>query len=82
MDTIDMDGLNRNIQDARRAVEELKRLGENFPAVARNAERILASLKMLEINVSDIVDGDPAPTQGRLRRQFFYTAGRRKPSDG
>ena len=66
MDTpIEMERLNLSIQRARQAVEDLRRLGENFPAVARNAERILASLKMLEINVSDIVDGDPAPTQGR-----------------
>ena len=66
MDTpIEMERLNLSIQRARQAVEDLRRLGEDFPAVARNAERILASLKMLEINVSDIVDGDPAPTQGR-----------------
>lgn len=54
--TIDMDTIHRNIQSARKAVEELKRLGEDFPAVARNAERMLASLKMLEINVSDVID--------------------------
>jgi hypothetical protein len=53
---IDMDSLQRNIRSARRAVEELKRLGEDFPAVARNAERMLASLKMLEINVSDVLE--------------------------
>jgi hypothetical protein len=53
---IDMDSLQRNIRSARRAVEELKRLGEDFPAVARNAERMLASLKMLEINVSDLLE--------------------------
>jgi hypothetical protein len=53
---IDMDSLNLNIRSARTAVEELKRLGEDFPAVARNAERILASLKMLEINVCDLVE--------------------------
>ena len=51
--SIDIENLNLNIRSARKAVEELKRLGENFPAVARNAERMLASLKMLEINVSD-----------------------------
>jgi hypothetical protein len=51
-----MDNLRRNIQSALKAVEELKRLGEDFPAVARNAERMLASLKMLEINVSDVID--------------------------
>jgi len=54
--TIDMDNMRLNIQFARKAVEELKRLGEDFPAVARNAERMLASLKMLEINVSDVID--------------------------
>jgi hypothetical protein len=54
--SIDMDNLNLNIRSARKAVEELKRLSENFPAVARNAERMLASLKMLEINVSDVMD--------------------------
>jgi hypothetical protein len=53
---IDMDNLHRYIQSARQAVEELKRLGEDFPAVARNAERMLASLKMLEINVSDVME--------------------------
>ena len=54
--TNDMDSLHLNIRSARRAVEELKRLGEDFPAVARNAERMLASLKMLEINVSDVLE--------------------------
>ena len=54
--TIDMYSLHLNIRSARRAVEELKRLGEDFPAVARNAERMLASLKMLEINVSDVLE--------------------------
>ena len=35
--TIDMDNLHLNIQSTRKTVEELKRLGEDFPAVARNA---------------------------------------------
>jgi hypothetical protein len=63
--TIDMQRLNLNIQHARQAVEEIKRLGEDFPAVARNAERILASLQMLEINVSDVSEGGPAPPRER-----------------
>jgi len=54
--SIDMDNLNLNIRSARKAVEELKRLGEDFPSVARNAERMLASLKMLAINVCDLMD--------------------------
>jgi hypothetical protein len=62
---IDMEGLHLNIRRARQAAEELKRLGEDFPAVARNAERILASLRMLEINVCDIAAGDAAPSGDR-----------------
>jgi len=38
--------------------EELKRLGDNFPALARNSARILASIKMLEINITDLVELD------------------------
>jgi hypothetical protein len=53
---IDLESLDRNIRSARKAAEELRRLGEDFPAVARNAERMLASLKMLEINVSDVLE--------------------------
>ncbi len=53
---IDMNRLHQTICSARRAIEELRRLGEDFPSVARNAERMLASLKMLEIGVSDVMD--------------------------
>jgi hypothetical protein len=38
--------------------EELKHLGENFPALTRNLVRIEASLKMLEINISDLIELD------------------------
>jgi hypothetical protein len=63
--TIDIDNIHRNIRSARKAVKELKRLGEDFPAVARNAERMLASLKMLEINVSDVIDLGGMHREGR-----------------
>jgi hypothetical protein len=53
---IDMNRLHLNTRSARSAVEEFKRLGEDFPAVARNAERMLASLKMIEISISDVMD--------------------------
>ncbi|MEJ2099923.1 MAG: hypothetical protein P8X68_08090 [Desulfobacterales bacterium] len=39
-----------------KTAQELKLIGENFPAINRNAVRILASVKMLEINVSDLVE--------------------------
>jgi len=34
---------------------ELKRISGGIQAVDRNVDRILASIKMLEINISDIV---------------------------
>ena len=42
----------------KRTAEELNRMGDDFPALARNSTRILASIKMLELNVSDVVELD------------------------
>jgi hypothetical protein len=55
---IDLKKLNTKIQLMKKTAEELKRMGENFPAINRNTVRILASVKMLEINVSDVVELD------------------------
>jgi hypothetical protein len=40
----------------KKATQELKQLSGGIQAVDRNAERILASVKMLEINISDLLD--------------------------
>ena len=55
---IDLKMLNTKIQLMKKIAEELKRMGENFPAINRNTVRILAKVKMLEINVSDLVELD------------------------
>jgi len=55
---IDLNEINAKIQLMKQAAVELNRLGENFPALARNTVRILASIKMLEINISDLVELD------------------------
>jgi hypothetical protein len=47
-----------NIRVLKRTAEELNRMGEDFPALARNSTRILASIRMLELNVSDVVELD------------------------
>jgi hypothetical protein len=47
--------LAAQIRKARRAVEALKAAGDDFPALARNCERILASLQMLALNIEDLV---------------------------
>jgi hypothetical protein len=52
---IDLNEINTKIQLLKQTAEELHHFGEDFPALARNTARILASVKMLEINVSDLV---------------------------
>ena len=43
------------ISKLKETAEKLKDMGNDFPAVERNLRRILASIKMLELNVSDLV---------------------------
>ena len=57
--SIDLKQINSKVQLMKRTAEELKLLGEDFPALTRNLVRIEASLKMLEINISDLVELDP-----------------------
>jgi len=44
------------IKKIKKAAKELIELSGGVQAVDRNASRILASVKMLEINISDILD--------------------------
>ena len=53
---IDLHEINDKIQLMKKTAEELNRTGQDFPAIARNTVRILASIKMLEINVSDLLE--------------------------
>jgi len=48
--------LDTRIKTIKKAAQELKELSGWIPAVDRNAVRILASVKMLEINISDVKD--------------------------
>jgi hypothetical protein len=49
----DMDTL---IKRLRRLAEELKEKSGRIQAVDRNVDRILANVKMLELNISDVVE--------------------------
>ena len=51
--------LDKNIQAIRTAALQLRRDADGIQAVERNVDRILASTRMLEINVSDVLR-DPA----------------------
>ena len=57
-DQFDLNKINNNIQGMKAMAIELEGEMEHFPAVSRNIKRILASLKMLEINISDLVEYD------------------------
>jgi hypothetical protein len=48
--------IDTRIKAIRKVAQELKGLSGEIPAIDRNAERILASVKMLEINISDLVE--------------------------
>jgi predicted translin family RNA/ssDNA-binding protein len=48
--------IDKKIQRIKKAVEELKEIGKGFPSLYQNSHRILASIKMLELNISDIKD--------------------------
>ena len=56
MPQIDLKEINTKIQMMKKTAGELARAGEDFPAIARNIIRISAGIKMLEINISDIVE--------------------------
>ena len=56
MTPLDLNEINAEIQSMKKSAQALKRFGKDFPAVDRNIVRILASIKMLEINISDIVE--------------------------
>ena len=43
------------IQILKQTATELKRISGGIQAVDRNVDRILASIKMLEINITDVV---------------------------
>jgi hypothetical protein len=54
----DIKGMSDKIAMMKLNAVELKEMGTFFPALDRNIARILASLKMLEINISDVADLD------------------------
>ncbi len=52
----EMKKIDTRIKTIKKAAEELKSLSGGIQAIDRNAERILASVKMLELNLSDLLD--------------------------
>ena len=55
---VDLKSIDEKIQLMKKSAEGLREMSDEFPALARNVSRILASIKMLEINVSDIISNN------------------------
>lgn len=51
---VDLSALQIQIENIKDAILELQQLGGAMPCVYRNTARMLASLKMLELNVIDM----------------------------
>jgi prefoldin subunit 5 len=49
-----IENMTKKIQTLKQTATELKRISGGIQAVDRNVDRILASIKMLEINISDL----------------------------
>ena len=56
MNRREMKKLDTRIKAIKKAAQELKKISKGIQAIDRNTERILASVKMLEINISDLLE--------------------------
>ena len=52
----DIKGMVTNIKALRKNAEDLKKISGGIPAVDKNADRILANVRMLEININDAAE--------------------------
>jgi uncharacterized protein YukE len=51
----DIKKMDAKIKEIRKAAEELQKMGGDIEAVKKNLVRLLASTKMLELNISDAI---------------------------
>ena len=56
INNINIKKMARKISSIKQEVNELKAMSGGIQAVDKNIDRILASIKMLEINISDLLD--------------------------
>ena len=53
---LDIKAMANIIESLRRDTEKLKEIGAGIPTVQKNADRLLADIKMLEININDVAE--------------------------
>ena len=54
----DVNAINDKILKIKELLLELEAEAQQFPALSRNSKRALVSIKMLELNISDLVTFD------------------------
>lgn len=54
MEHWDISSMDKKIREIKKAADELEELGKGIEAVKRNVHRLKATLKMLELNISDL----------------------------
>jgi hypothetical protein len=52
----DIKAMSDIVHSLRQDTEKLKEIGAGMPVVQKNADRILADIRMLEININDVVE--------------------------
>lgn len=52
---VDLNQVNERILKIKALLQELEALSGDFPSLSRNSKRALASLKMMELSISDVV---------------------------
>ncbi len=51
IDRTELDEISSKVEELKRLAEELYERSEDFPAINRNTDRILASVEMLRLNL-------------------------------
>lgn len=51
---VDIEKLDEKIRQLKQATLELNAMGDEFPALKRNTARMLASIRMMELNICDV----------------------------
>jgi hypothetical protein len=51
-----LNDISSKIQQLKQTATELSRDAHEIPALAKNTARILASIKMLELHITDVID--------------------------
>ena len=55
IDNYNIEDMTEDIQNMRRIAEHLRETGAGIECIERNIARILSSIRLLELNVSDVV---------------------------